>query len=56
MHLDDNDNQAALFLTNMGDNSFSPISPAEEMELERKMSDKGISEAEKKELDEWLFR
>jgi len=31
-------------------------SVAEEIELDRKMSDKGFSEIEKQELDEWLFR
>jgi len=28
----------------------------EEIEIDRKMSDKGLSEMERKELDEWLFR
>ena len=31
-------------------------SVAEEIELDRKMSDKGFSDEERKELDEWLFR
>ena len=54
-HMDEN-NSAALYLTKIDSSPMSRETAAEEIELDRKMSDKGFSETEKKELDEWLFR